>query len=55
VIVDGTFGPGVAGSGLPGGTQDAWRIIRKDGRGIMRGKVTWRYDPEPRFMCGKQP
>lgn len=42
-------------SGLPGFTQDAWRIIRKDGKEIKREKFTWRYDPEPRFICGKEP
>ncbi|MEV4350367.1 VanW family protein [Actinoplanes sp. NPDC049596] len=41
-------------SGLPGFTQDAWRVIRKDGREIERRKFTWRYDPEPRFVCGGQ-
>ncbi|GAA0507318.1 vanomycin resistance protein VanB [Paractinoplanes deccanensis] len=41
-------------SGLPGFTQDAWRVIRKDGREIAREKFTWRYDPEPRFVCGRQ-
>jgi vancomycin resistance protein YoaR len=42
-------------SGLPGFTQDAWRVIRKDGREIERRKFTWRYDPEPRFVCGATP
>jgi hypothetical protein len=42
-------------SGLPGFTQDAWRVIRKDGREIERQKFTWRYDPEPRFVCGMMP
>jgi vancomycin resistance protein YoaR len=42
-------------SGLPGFTQDAYRIIRKDGKEIKREKFTWRYDPEPRFICGKKP
>ena len=41
----------IASSGLPGFTQDAWRIIRKDGKEIKREKFTWRYDPEPRFVC----
>jgi vancomycin resistance protein YoaR len=45
----------IATSGLPGFTQDAWRIIRKDGKEIKREKFTWRYDPEPRFICGKEP
>lgn len=42
-------------SGLPGFTQDAWRVIRKDGREIERQMFTWRYDPEPRFVCGATP
>jgi vancomycin resistance protein YoaR len=42
-------------SGLPGFTQDAWRVIRKDGREIERQKFSWRYDPEPRFVCGAMP
>ncbi|MBL7254918.1 VanW family protein [Paractinoplanes lichenicola] len=42
----------IATSGLPGFTQDAWRVIRKDGQEVEREKFTWRYDPEPRFVCG---
>ena len=42
-------------SGLPGFTQDAWRVIRKDGEEVAREKFTWRYDPEPRFICGAKP
>jgi vancomycin resistance protein YoaR len=41
----------IPSSGLPGFTQDAWRIIRKDGKEVKREKFTWRYDPEPRFVC----
>ena len=41
----------IATSGLPGFTQDAWRIIRRDGAEVKREKFTWRYDPEPRFIC----
>ncbi|MBU2662811.1 VanW family protein [Actinoplanes bogorensis] len=44
----------IATSGLPGFTQDAWRVIRKDGQEVEREKFTWRYDPEPRFVCGGQ-
>ncbi|GAB2628140.1 vanomycin resistance protein VanB [Paractinoplanes abujensis] len=42
----------ISTSGLPGFTQDAWRVIRKDGQEVERKKFTWRYDPEPRFVCG---
>jgi vancomycin resistance protein YoaR len=45
----------ISSSGLPGFTQDAWRIIRKDGVEVKREKFTWRYDPEPRFICGAKP
>ena len=45
----------ISSSGLPGFTQDAWRIIRKDGVEVKREKFTWRYDPEPRFICGTEP
>jgi vancomycin resistance protein YoaR len=49
-------GPGcITSSGLPGFTQDAWRVIRKDGQEVEREKFTWRYDPEPRFVCGAPP
>ena len=41
-------------TGLPGFTQDAWRVIRKDGEEISREKFTWKYDPEPRFVCDGQ-
>ncbi|MFI5494924.1 VanW family protein [Actinoplanes sp. NPDC051859] len=42
----------IESSGLPGFTQDAWRVIRKDGEEVVREKFSWRYDPEPRFVCG---
>ena len=45
----------ITSSGLPGFTQDAWRVIRKDGEEVAREKFTWRYDPEPRFICGAKP
>jgi vancomycin resistance protein YoaR len=45
----------ITSSGLPGFTQDAWRVIRKDGSEVERKKFTWRYDPEPRFVCGEKP
>ena len=45
----------IATGGLPGFTQDAWRVIRKDGAEVKREKFTWKYDPEPRFICGSEP
>jgi vancomycin resistance protein YoaR len=44
----------IATGGLPGFTQDAWRVIRKDGKEVRREKFTWKYDPEPRFLCGAE-
>ncbi len=41
----------IATGGLPGFTQDAWRVIRQGGKEIKREKFTWSYDPEPRFIC----
>jgi vancomycin resistance protein YoaR len=41
--------------GLPGFTQDAWRVFRKDGKELRREKFTWRYDPEPRYICAEKP
>jgi len=37
---------------VPGLDQDPWRVIRKDGREAERAKFAWRYDPEPRLVCG---
>ena len=42
----------IATGGLPGFTQDAWRVIRKDGQEVKREKFTWKYDAEPRYTCG---
>ena len=45
----------VATEGIPGFTQDAWRIFRQDGKEINREKFTWRYDAEPKQICGTAP
>ncbi|HZN18434.1 MAG TPA: VanW family protein [Micromonosporaceae bacterium] len=45
----------VATEGIPGFTQDAWRIFRQNGKEIRRQKFTWRYDAEPRQICGAPP
>jgi vancomycin resistance protein YoaR len=44
----------ISSSGLPGFTQDAWRVIRKDGKEVKREKFSWRYAPEPRFVCQEE-
>ncbi|WP_433794530.1 VanW family protein [Actinoplanes sp. CA-252034] len=41
----------IATSGLIGFTQDAWRLFHKEGKVAKREKFTWKYDPEPRFIC----
>jgi vancomycin resistance protein YoaR len=43
----------IATSGLIGFTQDAWRLFHKDGKVAKREKFTWKYDPEPRFICAE--
>ncbi len=43
----------IATDGIEGFTQDAWRIFRKDGKEIKREKFSWRYEAEPRYICGK--
>ncbi|GAB3149823.1 VanW family protein [Micromonospora sonneratiae] len=51
-----TPGPScIATNGIDGFTQDAWRIFRKDGKEVKREKFTWRYDAEPRYVCGPKP
>jgi vancomycin resistance protein YoaR len=45
----------IATDGIRGFTQDAWRIFRKDGKEIKREKFSWRYDAEPKYVCGKPP
>lgn len=42
----------ISTSGLIGFTQDAWRLFHKDGKVAKREKFTWKYAPEPRFVCG---
>jgi vancomycin resistance protein YoaR len=41
----------IATSGTDGFTQDAYRVIRKDGKEVQREKFTWKYDAEPRYVC----
>lgn len=42
-------------TGIPGFTQDAWRVFWRDGAEVKREQFTWRYDPQPEFICGKDP
>jgi vancomycin resistance protein YoaR len=42
----------IAREGGRGFAQDAWRVIRKEGREVQREKFSWRYDAEPRVTCG---
>lgn len=43
----------IATSGAQGFTQDAWRVMRKDGEEVKRQKFTWTYKAEPRYLCEK--
>ncbi|MFI7283455.1 VanW family protein [Micromonospora chersina] len=45
----------IAAAGSVGFAQDAFRVIKKDGKVVKREKFSWRYDPEPRFICAKPP
>ncbi|GIF73327.1 VanW family protein [Asanoa siamensis] len=42
----------IATNGIPGFTQDAFRVFKKAGKVTEREKFTWTYAAEPRFTCG---
>ncbi|MFB9449000.1 VanW family protein [Dactylosporangium vinaceum] len=42
-------------AGAPGFTQEAYRVFSQDGHEVRRERFTWRYDPEPHFICGAPP
>ncbi|MFJ8834259.1 VanW family protein [Micromonospora aurantiaca] len=51
-----TPGPScIAATGSVGFAQDAYRVIKKDGKVFKREKFSWRYDAEPRFICAPKP
>ncbi|MFC5927872.1 VanW family protein [Micromonospora vulcania] len=45
----------IPSNGINGFTQDAFRVIKKDGKVVKREKFTWRYEAEPRYVCGPKP
>ncbi|MGC1213048.1 MAG: VanW family protein, partial [Micromonospora sp.] len=45
----------IEAAGSEGFTQDAFRVITKDGKVVKREKFSWTYQPEPRFICGPKP
>ncbi|NYF55858.1 VanW family protein [Micromonospora purpureochromogenes] len=45
----------ISAVGSEGFTQDAFRVIKKDGKVVKREKFSWTYDAEPRFICGPEP
>ncbi|MFY1704847.1 VanW family protein [Micromonospora sp. WMMA1923] len=45
----------IPANGIDGFAQDAFRVIKKDGKVVKREKFSWRYAAEPRFVCGKKP
>ena len=52
-----TWSPGpscIASNGIDGFTQDAFRVISKDGKVIKREKFTWTYLARP-YVCGPEP
>jgi vancomycin resistance protein YoaR len=49
-------GPGcIATDGIPGFSQEAWRVFKQGGKEIRRQRFFHRYDAEPRFICGPPP
>ncbi|MFD2766771.1 VanW family protein [Micromonospora eburnea] len=45
----------ISAEGSVGFAQDAYRVITKNGKVVKREKFSWRYDPEPRFICAPKP
>ncbi|GIJ78142.1 Vancomycin resistance protein YoaR, contains peptidoglycan-binding and VanW domains [Micromonospora phaseoli] len=45
----------IPANGSQGFTQDAFRVIKKDGKTVKREKFSWTYSAEPRFICAKAP
>ncbi|KAB1937814.1 vanomycin resistance protein VanB [Micromonospora sp. ALFpr18c] len=45
----------IPSNGINGFTQDAFRVIKKGGVVVKREKFSWRYDAEPRYVCGPKP
>ncbi|MFI7431814.1 VanW family protein [Micromonospora sp. NPDC049836] len=45
----------ISAAGSVGFAQDAYRVIKKGGKVVKREKFSWRYDPEPRFICAPKP
>ena len=45
----------IATAGVPGFQQEAFRVFGRDGKELRRERFSWRYDPEPHFVCGKPP
>ncbi|HEV7709938.1 MAG TPA: VanW family protein [Asanoa sp.] len=43
----------IATAGSDGFKQDAYRVIRKDGKEVQREKFSWSYDAEPHYTCAK--
>ncbi|HEX6077041.1 MAG TPA: VanW family protein [Micromonosporaceae bacterium] len=37
--------------GIPGFSQEAWRLFYVDGKEIRRERFFWRYKAEPKFIC----
>lgn len=42
-------------SGIPGFAQTAYRVFYQGGNEVKRERLFWRYNAEPRFICGPDP
>ncbi|MFV2103828.1 VanW family protein [Micromonospora sp. LOL_024] len=45
----------IPANGSQGFAQDAFRVIKKDGKTVKRERFSWTYSAEPRFICAKEP
>ncbi|WP_319460423.1 VanW family protein [Micromonospora sp. RTP1Z1] len=45
----------IPSNGIDGFSQDAFRVIRKDGKVVKREKFSWTYQAEPKYVCGPEP
>ncbi|MGH3658596.1 MAG: VanW family protein, partial [Micromonosporaceae bacterium] len=41
----------IATEGIPGFSQEAFRIFLKDGEEVRRERFFWKYKAEPKFIC----
>ena len=44
-----------ATTGLPGFSQEAWRVFKQNGKEVKRQRFSWKYSAEPKFICAVPP